>query len=279
MRISIDKPQGFLAAASFRGFEQPSTGSAIAVTELTAPREAILATMTAESLSERGLELLEEERVSMADGPARLLIARQFAREVWTYKWISISGNETTSVLVTASCPERNAESMAATLRQAVLSVRCYPNDEASDMPESAVKELVYAGCAGDSAIYTEDGRLPLASPVAACMTLSFAPPAPVATLQEAAGRLLASNVRLREIQPRFSRAVQVGELSGWEIRALAQHAHHAVPLLAYICVVATKEQLVVMQGSVGDERRIQFEHVFARFARGYRERHPIATH
>ncbi len=276
MRITIEKPQGFLAATRFRGFEQPSTASAIVVTELTAPRDALLASLTGESLSARNIELLDEERTSEVNGPARLLIARQSVGEDRHYKWISISGDATSSVLVTASCPERFAESMAAILRLAVLSVRCHDDDGTLAVPQSPVKELVYAGCAGDSTIYTEDGRLPLASSEAACFTLAFAPRTPSAAVQAAAGRLLALNLRLRDIQLCSSRAVQVDHLSGWELRSTARHAHDDAPLFAYICVLAANERLIVMQGSVGDARRAQFEHVFARFARGYRQRDEI---
>ncbi len=54
MHITLEKPLGFLPAAHFRGFEQPSTGSAIAVTELSAPCEAVLAGMTREALASLG---------------------------------------------------------------------------------------------------------------------------------------------------------------------------------------------------------------------------------
>ena len=272
MRLTIDRPQGFLPAASFRGFEQPSTGSTIAVTEITASAYDMVTGMTEKALLGRGMELLNQEHNDADDIISRLYEVRQVVNEATFAKWIRVVGNERTAVLITATCAERLREDLGPALRDAVGSVQLDFSKETSRGPESPIAELKYAGRLGHLSIYTSTGQLPienLPSPqfAAGWHVVSI----PKQALSPFAKSLISLKDELVDIEIEFETDVSIDEIAGIEIIARGRSVRDDSTLRVYVCLLHTPDAVFMMRGSAGVDRFPHYGAVFARMARAFR--------
>jgi hypothetical protein len=275
-RVRLVQPAGFAAATGFPGFQQDDTGASIVVAEVPGPYAAVTADFTADGLRPHGLTLVQARRVVIADRPGLLLHVTQVARGTTFAKWIAAFGDDTASVLITATFPEELGNALAEPLRAAVLSA-CWDRGEGS----ASVPDLGFtldhgpalrpAGCAGTLFAYTPDGTLPAASPTAPVL-LAGRVPADVRgpDLQQFAEQCLTRSATMQEVAVETAEALTLDGLSGYEIVAGARDPATNLPLLVYQVTLFDGANCFLLQGLVGDHRRSEYLDEFRRMARTF---------
>ena len=120
-RVSLAPPPGFLPSTQFPGFHRPDAGASIVVSEIPAPVEAVRAGMTEQALATQGMTLLSTTR-GVAGGLLGTLysVAEQVDGRPYR-KWMALFGNDTDTVVISASFPELLASELALPLKQALL--------------------------------------------------------------------------------------------------------------------------------------------------------------
>lgn len=270
MRLTIDRPQGFLPAKSFRGFEQPSTGSTIVVTEITASADEIAASMTEEALLRRGMELLNQE-CGNGDGSPLYEVRQSVGEESFT-KWIRVLGNDAAAVLITATCAERLREDLGPVLRDAVCSVYLDFSQEPARRPESPIPELKYAGRIGGLSIYTTNGQLPVENRRSPQFSAGWHFTAiPKQALKAFAKALVPVRDELVDVECESEAQVVIDGLDGVEIIARGRSARDDSTLRIYVCVLHSHDAVFMMRGSAGMDRFPHFGTIFTRMARSFR--------
>ena len=104
-RVSLPRPEGFEDAEEFPGFLQRSTGASIMVTEVPGPFSKCSAGFIKSQLRARGMRLLKKKLGTAGMFPAALMNISQQAYGKKFLKWILVAGNETETVLITATFP------------------------------------------------------------------------------------------------------------------------------------------------------------------------------
>jgi hypothetical protein len=123
-RVMLQPPEKFVVAERFPGFQRDSVGASIMVTEVEAPFRQLAARLTAEGLASRGMQLRSADSLTIDGRAARLLAVTQEASGVTFDKWLVVFGNDSATVIVTATYPQQFAATLGDPMRQAVLSSR-----------------------------------------------------------------------------------------------------------------------------------------------------------
>ena len=123
-RVSLAVPPGFRHDPSLPGFESPDEFTAIFASEIPGSVYSTLRSFSAESFQKNGMELHGQERVTVDGWPGRLYRASQSARNTVLERLVLVFGDSSTSVILNAVTPRESWADLAATLREALLSVR-----------------------------------------------------------------------------------------------------------------------------------------------------------
>jgi hypothetical protein len=278
-RVSLEPPPGFDPAGRFPGFQQPDTASSIMVTEIPGPFEKVSAGMTREGLASRGMTLIDSKPATVAGAAAGLLLhVHQQAGEVLFAKWMVAFGDESASVLVTATFPEALAETLEAPLRRAVLSVRLAregPADPLEGLPfrVDPGPALKVASHVGSSLTLTPDGSSgPLAAGAPRCIVGLSLTEADLTDLRAFAEGQARRTATLRDVRVLRGRALRVDGREAWELEADATHATSGLPLRLYQVVVSEGRHYAMVLGMVEASRAAEylpaFRHVAESFTR-----------
>lgn len=166
-KISLIPPQGFISATRFPGFQQQSTNSSIVVTEMPAPISELTSGLTnSEALAKKGMVLLQKQPVTVDRKDAILLKVQQSAYGTDFNKWILLLGNQTESVLITATFPQL-ASKYSEDLKHSLLTVQWHHNQTPTDNLLFSLKEtgdLKLAQKLVNGLIYTKNGVFPARS-------------------------------------------------------------------------------------------------------------------
>jgi hypothetical protein len=104
-RISLEVPAGFRVSEDFPGIGRVEEFSSVMVTELDVPVEIAVETFSKPALERRGIEM-QRSGPALVDGrPATLVHATQRIGGMTFRKWFLLLGDETRSVLLTATTP------------------------------------------------------------------------------------------------------------------------------------------------------------------------------
>ena len=121
-------PQGnFVAATTFAGFGEPN-GAVIEVTEIPDPYAVIAPQVDAETLAEQGIEMDTRDEATLNDGsPAILISGTQTIDGLDFQKVILVTGDEDSSVLITANIPFTAADDIEHMVVAMLLSTTLDP--------------------------------------------------------------------------------------------------------------------------------------------------------
>lgn len=123
-RVRLQVPEGFALAPELPGIGRAEELTSVVVTELPLPLARALPDFTAEALAERGLELFRRGDVEIGPHRGTLFHATQRAGGITFRKWLLLFGDDTSSVLITATAPldleARHHEALVRVLRTAV---------------------------------------------------------------------------------------------------------------------------------------------------------------
>jgi hypothetical protein len=123
-RVSLAVPRGFRHDPDLPGFESADELTAIFVNELPGSVYATMRSFSGEGFLRNGMQLREQERVTVDGWPARLYRATQPVRDVAFARFVLVFGDSSRSVVLTAVTPETLFAEQADALRQALLSAR-----------------------------------------------------------------------------------------------------------------------------------------------------------
>jgi hypothetical protein len=281
-RVSLEPPAGFEPAARFPGFQQPDTAASIMVTEIPGPFGKVRGGMNREGLASRGMTLLHSEPATIPGAAEGLLVhVHQHAEDVLFAKWMVVCGDESASVLVTATFPESLVETLEAPLRRAVLSTvlaREGPADAFEGLPfrVDPGPGLRVGSRMGNMLSLTPDGgSAPLAPGVPRCFVGLSVAEADLTDLRAFAEGNARRTVTVRGVQVLRGRPLRIDGLEAWELEADAKHSASGLPLRLYQVVISEGRDYVLIVGMVEASRAADYVPAFRHVAESFSRRPP----
>lgn len=98
--VSLQPPEGFAPSQSFPGFQSAEHQASIMVTQMPAPVAEVMKGMNKEALATRGMTLLSSSAETAGGREALLLQVAQSAGGAEYLKWMLVTGEAETTVLV-----------------------------------------------------------------------------------------------------------------------------------------------------------------------------------
>jgi hypothetical protein len=255
-RISLQMPAGFSLAEGIPGIVRADYQAALLGTEIPAPLERVLASMSAEQLAKQGATLLRSESVTVSGNSATLLHTREEQPEGVTRQWLVLFGDESLTVLLAASAPEALEPVVGAILEECLRTARWDP-DKVIDL---------YAGMGfslRESEVFVIRGRRPggvllvrrgapdvltPAEPILVVYPLVSPEVAPIADL---ARRALTEGDQFVEFENFAERSLLINGLSSYEIIADAKESTQRVPVRILLMVVRAGDRDMIFQAIV----------------------------
>ncbi len=118
--LELVPPPGFEASARVSGFEKAGSGASIAVMPQPHAYETMAKSYTPDTLKPHGITVLEQETVSLADGPGLLLLLQKPDQTYWNL----VTGDAAGSFVITATLPTPDDAAEKEAIRQSLLTVR-----------------------------------------------------------------------------------------------------------------------------------------------------------
>lgn len=281
-RVTIEKPPGFEKATTFSGFQKSDVAASIMITELPAPFRSATAGFDEKKMAERGMKLLSkvDSKVSNYDG--MVVEFTQSAQGIAFHKWILAFGDDTFTQLVSATCPETEANQLGAVMKHAVLTASfdaskspMQPKDlgfEVSEVPGLKLATLVQ-----NAMIFNTTGQLPK-------QKLDYTPVSFVAAQSISTGRMeikdkvkfaqerLLVSPELSGVQLLSETDVKLANLPGREIVATAKSKSNE-ELFVYQVMLFPADGYYLMRAECLLSQRKEYEPSFKSLARTFRLR------
>jgi hypothetical protein len=165
-RIQMDVPEGFKPASNFSGFANETLSSSVMVTEMPIPFEAATSGFTQAGMEAKGMKLISKDAADSGDFKGYIIEAKQSAYGVDFDKWINVFGDKSMTVLVTATFPVSQSETLSKKLKDAVLSARFDATakvvEPMDDLPftVSGTTSLKIAGRVQNTLLLTPSGKM-----------------------------------------------------------------------------------------------------------------------
>lgn len=277
--VSLEPPEGFVLSTRFPGVQNTDRRSSIVVTELYVPIEQVLAGLTGEKLSARGMTLRESQSVKIGGHPALLLLCSQTVGGVPFEKWMGVFGDETASVLLVASYPQASISELRADVREALLSVRWQPNRNADPF---AGLTFIARESSELKVLRRIQNTIVFARPEGGAASAPGEPFAIVGSSRsdepmddvEAFARLqLSGTDEITDLRDLSGHATRVGGWPAFELTARANDLETATPLSLYQMVVVATDRYYLIRGIAGEDRFDRYEPQFRLIAESLRVR------
>ncbi|RTL42538.1 MAG: hypothetical protein EKK48_11150 [Candidatus Melainabacteria bacterium] len=165
-RVQMEVPEGFKPAANFSGYGNEALSASVMVTEMPIPFEAATAGFNQAGLESKGMKLISKEAVTSGPYNGFIVEVKQNAYGVDFDKWINVFGDQSMTVIVTATYPVSQSEVLSKKLKDVVLSARfdatAKVNDPMEDLPftVSGTTSLKIAGRVQNTLLLTPSGKM-----------------------------------------------------------------------------------------------------------------------
>lgn len=165
-RVHMEAPQGFQPAPNFSGFANESLSASVMVTEMPIPFDAATSGFNQAQMETKGMKLISKEPAESGSYKGFIMEVRQPAYGVDFDKWINVFGDSSMTVLVTATFPLSQAETLSKKMKESVLSARFDANAKAlepmDDLPftVSGTSTLKVAGRVQNTLLLTPSGKM-----------------------------------------------------------------------------------------------------------------------
>ncbi|HRF75479.1 MAG TPA: hypothetical protein PLJ00_11505 [Chitinophagales bacterium] len=252
---SMVPPKGFDKAETFSGFQQPTTGSSIMITELPTNYMVIVNSFTADALAKAGLILINSDTIIFNEITAFTYLIKQKANEVIFNKQVFIFGNDKQAVMVNGMYPE-NETAVGDIILSSMKSVRY--NETTAENGKEAVKfaldptgtSMIYSGYVSGALMYSQDGKMPTQGSDNAVFTVgsSFASVTIGDTKAYTQSRLkslpYAEETVIKTINP-----ITINNISGYEIVAEGKDREKKPQLIYFVMLYPDNESFYIMVG------------------------------
>lgn len=121
--VSLQPPAGFERSESFPGFQSAEQQASIMVTQMPAPVAEVMKGMNKETLATRGMTLLSSNPETAGGRDALLLQVAQAAGGAEYLKWMLVTGDPKSTVLVVGTFPKSAGEEVGAAIRTSLLTM------------------------------------------------------------------------------------------------------------------------------------------------------------
>jgi len=275
-RVSLVVPDGFAVSDRFFGLVGDDGASAVLITEIPGPIEAVRAGMTGEALAARGVELLRSEEVNVDGRDALLVDVRQTAGGTDLRGWILALGEADGSVMIAASTSGALADRLGATLRHTLLSARWNPVEifepfaglgftltEAGSLKISdRLPSMISFTRGGDRGALEPDDPLLLAG--------SFTAPIDATDLDDFARQRLDEIAELEAQDVVSKQELTLAGLRAHELVVTARDRRSGAPIAIYQLVLVDGNRFFLVQGLVGEEHAEEFMPQFREIAHSF---------
>lgn len=276
-RAALQPPAGFAPSQRFPGFERQAALASIVVTEIPAPSAAMMKGMTKDALAPKGMEVLSSTPAKMDGRDALLLEIGQSAAGTQYRKWMLVSGDATTSVLVVGTFPLSAAGELSGPVRAAVLSTTwgaAGSSDPFDGLPfrVEAASGLKLAGRVSNMLLFNESGVQQGGNPAEALYVVgpSVGNP-PAGGLREFAEARAHQTAQVRDLKIVEGRDIMVDGLPAYELLGDAADRRSGTPMRFYQVVAADPGGYYIMQGLAGSDRADAAVAQFRAMTKGFR--------
>jgi hypothetical protein len=122
--VSLKPPAEFVESSNFTGFANPRLAASIMIVSLDAKFENLSKVFTKENLAKKGINLLNQKKVSVDGRNDILYVATQTLHNVEFSKWILLFGEDDKTIQITASLPKRYEKQLGTVIENSLLSLK-----------------------------------------------------------------------------------------------------------------------------------------------------------
>ena len=272
--ILLAPPPGFVASDRFPGFERADLQASIMVTEIPAPASEMMRGMTAPALATRGMTLISSTTQVLDGRPSLLLKVSQQAPGATVLKWMIVSGDVKTSVMIVGTFPREREPQIGEAMKDAVLSTRwnaaAAPPDhfEGLAFRISPINSLKIAGRMSNMLVLTETGKIaPQGAGAAVFVAGTSLAAVDLADLKGFATARARQTKQLNTLRVLEERPTTIGGETAYELIADGKDAATGRPVTLYQVVLPDRDGYVLMQGMVASPRASELVPEFRKVA------------
>ena len=277
--ILLAPPPGFVASERFPGFERADLQASIMVTEIPAPASEMMRGMTAPALATRGMTLISSTTQVLDGRPSRLLKVSQQAPGATVLKWMIVSGDVKTSVMIVGTFPREREPQIGEAMKDAVLSTRWNAGAAPPDHFEglafriSPINSLKIAGRMSNMLVLTETGKIaPQGAGAAVFVAGTSLAAVDLADLKGFATARARQTKQLNTLRVLEERPTTIGGETAYELIADGKDAATGRPVTLYQVVLPDRDGYVLMQGMVASPRAPELVPEFRKVAQTFRK-------
>jgi hypothetical protein len=277
-RTSLQPPEGFSLADRFPGFQRADVQSSIMVSEIPAPATEMMKGMTREGLAKQGMTLVSSQAERIGGREALLLQVAQSAAGTAFLKWMLVTGDQQTTLMIVGTFPKAVEERIGSAIRGSVLGVS-WPSGASIDQFEglpfrvTPSPKLKVAGRMANMLILTESGRMGLLGPTEALYVVgSSVSEGRIADLRAFSEARAKQTAEVKDIRNFDGHTLKVGELAAYELLADAKDMKTGTPIRLYQVVALDGSGYIMMQGLVGAARAAALLPEFRRVTASFRK-------
>lgn len=170
MPVSIVPPADFAPVGDGISFRHGDINAVIEASRVPAPYAEVIPVFTAEEMSKRGMRLVSKDNVTADDRAALLLKVEESGNDAGIARWTLVLGDYQETILINATYPKKEENSVSAAMRTALLSARW--SKRAGEDPfvnfrfeVSPTPKLAFAKEMDTLLAFTADGTFPMKAP------------------------------------------------------------------------------------------------------------------
>jgi hypothetical protein len=276
--VALAPPPGFQPSSRFPGFERADLQSSLMVTEVPAPVAELSRGLTAQNLASRGMTLISSTRQIVDGREVRLLKVSQPAGGLTVHKWMIVSGDAKTSVMIVGTFPKEHESEIGDAMKASLLTVRWTavaappPHFEGLPFRISATTSLRIAGRMSNMLMLTESGQMGPQGPDAALFVVGASlAQVDVSDLKAFANTRASQTKQLKGVRVSAQRAIAIGNEAAYEIVAEGTDIATGRLVTLYQVVLPDPQGYVLMQGMVASKRAAVIVPEFRKVAQTFR--------
>ena len=274
-KVRLEPPPGFSPSSRFPGFQQEEIQASIMVTELPVAAGVMKKGMTKEGLASKGVSLLTSETLQVDGGEVLLLHGAQTAVGIDYLKWMLVTGDETTTVLVLATFPKSEEARVGEALRRAVLTTSFTAGNGdpwaglSFRVTPTARLEILHR--VSNMLMLAEPGKkIPLAAADPILLVSASISAAAVEDLAAFSRTRARQTERVHDLENEEGRAIKVGGRDAYELLADATDTDEGIALRLYQVIVPDETGYHLVQGLVGANRAAEMIPEFRRLTESF---------
>jgi hypothetical protein len=276
--VSLQPPEGFAPSESFPGFQSAEQQASIMVTQMPAPVAEVLKGMNKEALAARGMTLLSSSAERVGGREAQLLQVAQAAGGAEYLKWMLVTGDPKTTVLVVGTFPKNAGEAVGAAIRKSVLTSSLASGDpgdpfEGLRFRITPTQGLKIASRMSNMLLLTESGSPgPLGPGEPLYIVASSIGPGGGGDLKAFSEARARQTEQIQDLENVSGREITIGGLAAYELLADAKDVKSGTPIRLYQVIAPDGGGYFIVQAHVGSDRAAEMLPEFRRITESFRK-------